>query len=351
VRRVVALTGLLLAVGVIWFLWSLFQPFAGSGHGRVNVRIPQGASTSQIASILERDGVISSSFFFNLRVTLDGDRGKLRAGYYEMRRGMSYGSALALLTTETGLPPTVNVTIIPGRARRQVQAQLASDGISGDYVRATLRSPLLDPTHYGAPKSTPSLEGFLWPDTYSLRRPAKLSDLIDKQLTTFKQEFAKVNLRYAASKNLTAYDVLKIASLISGEAMLPRDVPKTASVIYNRLRLGMDLGLDSTVEYATGNYGNLTEHDLQSSSPWNTRNHTGLPPTPINSPDLALIQAAAHPAHTDYLYFVNEVCGNGALRFTASYDQFLRWSADWNNAVTRAARDGKSAQFCRNGRP
>jgi len=244
------------------------------------------------------------------------------------------------------LAPTVNVTIIPGQSRRQVQVALRRSGIRGNYVKDTKRSRLLDPAAYGAPANVPSLEGFLWPDTYNLYRPVKIKQLIADQLQRFKQEFAKVNLGYAKSKNLTGYDVLKIASLISEESMVPSDAPKAASVIYNRLRLGMDLGLDSTVAYATGNYGTLTPAQLNSKSPWNTTNHAGLPPTPIDSPDLSAIQAAAHPATTDYLYFINRVCGDGALRFTANYQQFLSWSDAWNAAVAKAQKDGGSAEFC-----
>jgi UPF0755 protein len=246
---------------------------------------------------------------------------------------------------------TVNVTIIPGHSRRQVQRLLRESGIRGNYLRATRHSPLLDPRQYGAPRSTPYLEGFLWPDTYNLRKPVKVSALVADQLTAFKQNFSRVNLRYAKSKNLTPYDVLKIASLLTEESMKPRDAPRVASVIYNRLRLGMDLGLDSTVSYATGNYGVLTVKDLHSKSRWNTTNHPGLPPTPIDSPALAAINAAAHPAHTDYLYFINRVCGNGWLRFTSSYRQFLTWSADWNNAVAEANRNHGSPEFCKHGRP
>ena len=350
VRRVVALLVLLAAFVLAWFLISLFQPFTGSGHGRVKVTIPAGAGVSRIGSILAKDGVVSSGFFFKLAATIDGDRGKLRAGQYEMKLGMSYSSALDRLVAGPNIQ-FANLTIIPGRSRRQVQAQLASDGVKGSYMRATIHSPLLDPRQYGAPKQTPTLEGFLWPDTYNLRKPVKLSVLVNDQLARFKQEFGKVNLRYAASKNLTGYDVLKIASLISEEAELPTDLPKAASVIYNRLRLHIDLGLDSTVAYATGNYGQLTEKDLHSRSPWNTTNHEGLPPTPIDSPDLEAINAAAHPARTGYLYFINEVCGDGALRFTSNYQQFLQWSAQWNDAVAKAARHHGNAEFCKGHKP
>lgn len=347
VRRAIALAVVLISVVVIWFLLSLFQPFAGSGQGRVQVTIPADSGTAQIGSLLERDGVISSGFFFKLRAALDGDRSKLRSGIYVLQRGMSYSAVLHALTAVTTGATTVNVLIIPGLSRVQVQARLKASGINGNYVAQTLRSSLLDPTLYGAPKRIPSLEGFLWPDTYQLTKPVKIADLIADQLTRFKQEFAQVNLGYAKSKNLTGYDVLKVASLISEESMLRRDGPVVASVIYNRLRLGMDLGLDSTVSYATGNYGTLTDSQLNSKSPWNTTNHHGLPPTPIDSPELADIQAAAHPAHTDYLYFINKVCGDGSLRFTANYQRFDKWSAAWDAAVAKAQKDGGSPEFCK----
>jgi len=345
-RRVLALTALLVPVFLIWFLVSLFQPFAGSGHGRVRVTIPADSGASQIGSLLERDGVISSGFFFKLRAALDGDRSKLLAGTYVLQEGMSYSAVLKMLTKVPAGPATVNVVIIPGLSRVKVQQRLHASGIRGNYVAQTLRSRLFNPEVYGAPKRLPSLEGFLWPDTYQLIRPVKIKALIADQLARFKQEFARVNLSYAKSKNLTGYDVLKIASLISEESMLPRDGPVVASVIYNRLRMGMDLGLDSTVSYATGNYGDLTESQLNSKSPWNTTNHPGLPPTPIDSPDLEAIKAAAHPARSDYLYFINRVCGGGALRFTANYALFERWSAQWNAAVARAQKDGGSPEFC-----
>jgi UPF0755 protein len=310
IRRAAAAAAVLLSVFVIWFLLSLLQPFGGSGSGRVTVTIPASSGASEIGSLLEDDGVISSGFFFKLRAALDGDRSKLRAGTYALRHGMSYSAVLAILTTVPKAEPTVNLTIIPGRSRVQVQATLKADHVKGNYVAQTRRSGLLNPKTYGAPQHVPSLEGFLWPDTYQLAKPVKIKDLIADQLARFKQEFSQVDLNYAKSKNLTGYDVLKIASLISEESELPRDA------------------------------------QLNSRSPWNTTNHRGLPPTPIDSPDLAAIEAAAKPAHTKYLYFINKVCGNGALRFTANYQLFSRWSDEWNAAVAKALKDGGSAEFC-----
>ncbi len=351
-RRIAAVSALVLAVVLVWFLYSLFQPFHGAGSGRVVVTIPRGASTDEIASTLSKDDVISSGFFFKLRVKISGDASKFHAGKFIMQHGMSYGSALGVLTSPPAQPAGTDVTLTPGLSRVQAQQKLHDSGISGDYVKLTRSSPLLNPSSYGAPKNTPSLEGFMWPDSYFMRDPVDIKLLIDKQLTRFKQEFDTVNFSWARSHGLTRYDVLIVASLISEEAYKPADYPRVAAVIYNRLRLGMDLGLDSTVSYATGNYGTLTEKDLHSSSRWNTTNHRGLPPTPINSPGMTDIRAAAHPAQTDALYFINRVCGNGALNFTNTYSVFLNWSAQWTAAVDKAAKNHGNAEFCgKSGKP
>jgi UPF0755 protein len=341
----IAIFVLVVVIAVVaWFLISLLEPFTGSGSGKVSVRIPADASSSEVGDLLAKDKVVSSSFFFKLRTELGGDH--FTAGRYELRRGMSYGAALSLLAKGPAAIPVANVTIIPGKSRYQLNALLKSQHVAGSYLKSTLRSPLLNPTAYGAPRHLPSLEGFLYPDTYQLRKPIKIPALVADQLRQFKQEMKSVNLRFAKSKNLTAYDVLTIASLEEAEAALPSDLPKVASVIYNRLQDGMDLGLDTTAAYAANNYsGNLTAKQLSSSSPWNTLDHPGLPPTPINSPDLAAINAAAHPAATRYTYFIVKVCGNGALNFTASYQQFLTWSRQYSQSL--AAKGATKTEFCR----
>ena len=238
-----------------------------------------------------------------------------------------------------------NITITEGKSRSQINALLRGQGIAGSYLAATRHSPLLDPTHYGAPRSTPSLEGFLFPSTYQLRDPVTAGALAEAQLRTFKARFRSVNLGYANSKNLTAYDVLIIASIIEGEASTARDRPLVASVIYNRLRDKMPLQMDSTTRFASGNYTSpLTASQLSSSSPYNTRINKGLPPTPINNPGMAAIQAAAHPAPTSYLYFVVKPCGNGEQVFSSSYAQFQRDEARYQAA--RARRGGRSPANC-----
>jgi UPF0755 protein len=343
--RILALLMLVVAAALIWFLVELFQPLHGSPHGRVTVTIPAHSTASQVGDELARAGVIPSGFFFELRATLAGDRGDLRAGTYQLQLGMTYSAALKVLTTPPTAAKVTNVTIIEGRTRAQVNDLLRSEHVPGSYFVATRRSPLINLAAYGAPRHTPDLEGFLFPDTYQLVEPISIQKLVNDQLSTFRQQFGKVNLGYARSKHLTPYDVLIIASLVQGEAATAHDEPLVASVVYNRLALGMPLQFDSTTRYATGNYtAPLTQSQLNSPSPYNTRNHKGLPPTPINNPGLSAIEAAAHPAHTNFLYFVARVCGNGSSAFESNYNQFLADSAKYQQA--RSARHGKSLTSC-----
>jgi UPF0755 protein len=224
--------------------------------------------------------------------------------------------ALALPHTHRAAPPAVTVLPPPkpfrivfpeGFTRSQmaerveVVARIAERkkgkpvvlGRSG-YKRATrvLTVPCF------SPHRRTSVEGFLFPATYDFLAKTTSSQLVRQQ----------VNLSYARSRNLTPYDVLKIASLVQGEAVVQSDRPKIAAVIYNRLHLRMTLGIDAALRYALDIPGTESIHEsqLQNPTPYNLRLHFGLPPTPIDNPGLASIQAAAHPAHVDYLYYVAE---------------------------------------------
>jgi uncharacterized YceG family protein len=345
VPRIIALLALAIVIAALWFVDQLFQPFGTSPHGSVTVVVPHNAGARRVGDLLAQDGVVPSGFFFNLRATLAGDRGKIYAGTYHLKLDMSYSQVLTVLTTPPPAIKTSSITLIEGLTRQKIDKLLRSQRIPGNYLAATRHSRLLSPAAFGAPRGTPSLEGFLFPDTYQLRAPITVNELVAVQLRTFKLEFAKINLGYARAHHLTPYDVLIVASLVQAEAQTAHDFPLVASVIYNRLRLGMLLGIDATTRYAVGNYSSpLTESQLHSQSPWNTRVHPGLPPTPIDNPGLAAIQAAAQPAHSNYLYYVTKACGNGALAFASSYAQFQSEVAQY--FAERAKLHGRSPTHC-----
>ncbi len=321
--RGASLLALVLAGALIWFLVELFQPLHGSPHGRVTVVIPRHATSSQIGDQLAKAGIVSSGFFFDLRATLAGERGDLRAGLYHLQHGMSYSAALDALTKAPAAAKVTNLTVTEGRTRHEVNDLLKAQHVRGSYLAATRSSPLLNARQYGLKHPPKTLEGFLFPDTYQLVEPIKLSALVADQVRAFKQHFSKLDLSYARSRHLTPYDVLIIASLIEGEAATKHDRPLVASVIYNRLADGMALQLDATTRFATGNYTKpLTISQLHSPSPYNTRTHSGLPPGPIDSPGMAALQAAAHPAHSHYLFFFTKPCTHNAV-FASTYAQFL----------------------------
>jgi UPF0755 protein len=170
------------------------------------------------------------------------------------------------------------------------------------------------------------LEGFLFPATYQFTPRTTAAQLANNQLKAFLRSWRSINVGYARAKNLTPYDVLIIASMIEKEAVAPEERPKIARVIYNRLHRRMTLGIDATIRYAFGVPGteSLRRSQLESDNPYNTRKHAGLPPTPIANPGLASLQAAAHPAPGDWLYFVRKPDKVHHF-FTASEREFINY--------------------------
>jgi UPF0755 protein len=234
----------------------------------------------------------------------------------------------------------VKVVIPEGETRLQIAELAKADGLVGSYRKAAERSPQLNPATYGAPKGTPDLEGFLFPATYDMIAGAPASRLVSEQLEAFQERFGAEEVQRARHLHITPYQLLTVASMVEREALVPGDRAKIAAVIYNRLRSGMPLGIDATIYYAVeeargiATYtGELTESQLHIGSPYNTRIHRGLPPTPISNPGMASMQAAAHPAHLPYLYYVAGADGCGEQVFSTTYAQFEVDAAAYDAAV------------------
>ena len=254
----------------------------------------------------------------------------------------------ALRDDETAAPPTTAVAPPPpkpfrivfpeGFTRREMAARItAVDRIAfrkrhvrprlsaRAYLRATASSKL--PGEFAGDGKARSLEGFLFPATYDFLRKTTSKQLVAAQLQAFDRNWKKVDFAYARSKRLTRYDVVIIASMVEKEALAPDERPKIAAVIYNRLRAGIPLGIDATIRYALDIPGtqSLHESELANPTPYNTRLHAGLPPGPIANPGLASLQAAAHPASVNYLYFVRKPDKVHHF-FTASYAEFQNYA-------------------------
>jgi UPF0755 protein len=210
------------------------------------------------------------------------------------------------------------------RDKRKITPRLSSRV----YLRATARSKI--PAKFAGDARRRNLEGFLFPSTYEFEPQTTSRQLVNRQLEAFQDNWAKVDLAYAKSKNLTPYDVLIIASLVEKEVIAPEERRLVAAVIYNRLKAGMNLGIDATTRYGLHVPGTepLRRSQLESDNPYNTRNPSilGLPPTPIANPGLASMQAAADPANVDYLFFVRKADKIHHF-FTASEQEFNAYLA------------------------
>jgi UPF0755 protein len=340
--RGAALLALAAAIAAVWFLLSLFQPFAGGGSGSVIVDIPKSSSSSRIGSILAHDGVVSSGFFFELRALVEGKRGELHSGAFRLKRNMSYAAAIEALSKPPPAAIVVRVVIPEGYTRMQIARLAPEDNLTGSYLAASKSSSLLSPAHYGAARGTSSLEGFLFPATYDLTAGTPVSRLVSDQLIAFRQRFGPAEVRRAHDLHVTPYQMLTVASMIEREAQTAHDRPLIAAVIYNRLSQGMPLGIDATIYYAVelqkgiATYTHeLTTTQLGIDSPYNTRIHKGLPPTPISNPGMASIEAAAHPAHVPYLYYVAAADGCGEQAFSSTYADFQANVAAYQAAVSK----------------
>jgi peptidoglycan lytic transglycosylase G len=240
--------------------------------------------------------------------------------------------AIVYASRDQAPPPeplrTISLTVPEGYSREQTAELAREAGLRGDYLKAS-----------------EGHEGFLFPDTFELVAHAPASDLVRLQLEDFQRRFAGVDMSYARAKNLTKRDVVTIASMVEEEAQLDSERKLIAAVIYNRLREGIPLGIDATVRFATGNYDQpLSESELAVDSPYNTRVNAGLPPGPISSPGLASLEAAAHPAQVDYLYYVVKPGTCGEHSFSSSAAEFEADVAAYDEA--REAAGGESPDTC-----
>jgi peptidoglycan lytic transglycosylase G len=210
------------------------------------------------------------------------------------------------------------------RERRDVKPKLSAK----QYLALTRRHKL--PGQFAADGRRRQLEGFLFPATYDFFADTTTKELLREQLDAFERAWSGVDLRYAKSKNLTPYDVLIIASMIEKEAVVPAERKLIAAVIYNRLKVGLPLGIDATIRYGLDVPGTeaLRESQLESDNPYNTRLRAGLPPTPIANPGLASIETAARPAKVDYLYFVRKPDKRHHY-FTASESEFFQKACEY----------------------
>jgi UPF0755 protein len=316
IRRVLALilgAGILAALA----LASIFAPHAISG-GEVFVDLPKGAGTRQIAALLAENGVIRNPFEL-LLVRALRPKARLQAGEYLFKQAANPWKVFDRISRGDIF---YYLLVVPeGQNLYDIAASLERQGIlpgaaflQAAYDPALIRD--LDP-------KAPTLEGYLFPDTYRLTRHTTPAQLCRQMTGRFRKAWRRLG-----SPQANVHDSVTLASLIEKEAKIPSERPVIASVFLNRLRIGMPLQCDPTAVYAAilqQRYrGAIYRSDLENKQVYNTYQHAGLPPGPIANPGLASLRAALEPAATDYLYFVARADGSGSHQFSQKLEQHAR---------------------------
>jgi UPF0755 protein len=326
------------AVAVVALLvfggYKLAEAFGLFGSGpvagrEVSVFIPEGSTTSEIAKILHKQDVIAKESTFVQAVLARGVESRLLPGKYTLFTGLSDDEAIDVLIAGSSPVAGGNKLTIPEGLTLEATAALVEKacGIPAADFIAEARSADKYVADYPflAGVYNNSTEGFLYPKTYMIPEGESAEYVVRVLLDQFAIETAGLDMSYAAGKNLTLFDVVTIASMVERETATPEERALVSSVVYNRLHEGMYLQICATVVYAIGwdTYDGhpLLETDLAIESPYNTYQNAGLPAGPICSPRIESIEAAAHPAETDYLYYVL-TSEEGTHTFCVTYEEF-----------------------------
>ncbi|HEY0874052.1 MAG TPA: endolytic transglycosylase MltG [Vicinamibacterales bacterium] len=310
------------AAGAAWFYTSLERPYKGYAEAETFVEIPSGTGTAAMARRLAEAGVVRSPEIFRAAVWARGDSRRLQAGEYRFDRPMSPAEVVDKIAR--GDVYVRSLTFREGLTIRE-KAKIFEDagfGSAADFIAAANNADLVK----GFDPAAKDLEGYLFPDTYTLPRTVTAAQLIERMVARFEKVLTPELREQAAARGLNVRELVTLASLVEKETAKPEERPIVAGVYTNRLRIGMGLQCDPTVIYALmleGRYdGNIRRADLQIDNPYNTYRYAGLPPGPIAAPGAASLHAAANPADVPYLYFVSR--NDGSHVFSKTLDEHNR---------------------------
>ena len=310
--------GALLVLGIAagCVAWWLENADVARPSQQVTLTIQPGSSVAEIGRQLENAGVVRSATAFGLLVRARGDGRTIQAAEYVFAPHESMAEVVRVLDAG-GRPPSVWFTIPEGFTAEQIGAVLQSHGVGtkAEFM-AVVRSTNVS---FGSVSSR-GLEGYLFPDTYQVRRDATPRDVAAIMTARFMHELPQDYREAARRLGRTVPQIVTAASLIEREAKVDVERPVMASVYYNRLHRGMPLQVDATIEYALPSHKTaLSFADLKIDSPYNTYLYAGLPPTPIANPGRASLEAAFHPSVSGYLYYVYK--GNGHHQFSDTLEE------------------------------
>ncbi len=336
-RAATATIVLLTVLGGSFLLFTLYWPNTFPGGGEKVLFVSRGETFAEVVDTLEAGGLIRSRELFILTADILGGRSRIHVGKYLLKSGISNEELFHFLFYGKGIVP-ISVTIPEGLTIRR-QARIFARHLGIDSTRyIQFANDTAFAHRLGFPD--PSLEGYLLPDTYRFNWQTDERDILRELAEAFRHFFGDSLEQQARDLHLSVRQAVTMASIVEGETHLSEERPIVAGVYYNRLKIGMRLEADPTIQYLLeSGPRRLSYDDLKMDNPYNTYQHAGLPPGPINSPGRSSILAALFPAHHQYLYFVAN--GKGGHWFSRTYDEHLRYVRMSRHLRALAARSQK----------
>ena len=286
--------------GVAWYQLSL-QPVNSKDSSRQHVTIPEGMSPSEIGALLEKDKLIKSRYAFDIYTRLSNTRSRLQAGAYALSPSQTTQSIVGDIVA--GRVDDFSVTFLPGATIAEDKEALVKSGYSQAEVDVAFKKSYDHPLFATKPTSA-DLEGYIYGETYKFNGDATVEQILTRTFDEYYEVIKKENLVDLFKKQgLTLYEGITLASIIQREVPNPTDQKQVAQIFLRRLELDMPLGSDITAYYGADRLG--LERSVATDTPYNTRIHRGLPPGPVATPGLTALQAVAHPAAGDFLYFLS----------------------------------------------
>lgn len=315
------LIDVVIIAAVLYFVYDINKPLPDLQETKVFV-VEKGDGVNQVAFKLKDQDILEQTFNFETFLWLRRQENKLQAGEYKLTPGISAKGLATMLVAGNALPQEIQVTIPEGFTSKDIEKRLVENELtSQEKFSNTIKNYRYDfsgQEDYGKP--LPSLEGYLFPDTYKFYKDASIQEIINKMLANFDKKLTTDLRDEIKSQGKSIHEIIIVASIIEKEVRNLDEMKKVSSVFYNRLAIDMPLESDATVNYATGkSRRQATYEDTRVDSPYNTYLYKGLPEGPIANPGLNAIRAAIYPEKTDYYYFLSPE--NGPTVFSRTLEE------------------------------
>lgn len=303
---------LILVGAVFYFVYDLNRPLPDLKEKKI-FRIEKGEGVNQVAGKLQEQGIIKNTFNWETYLWLRNQENKLQSGQYELNPGLSARElAIKFIQGNTSIQE-IWVTIPEGFTGKDIEKRLVEKNLvkPSDFTSRikNYKYDFIGQDDYG--KTLPTLEGYLFPDTYKFYQDSSIDEIISKMLNNFDKKITTDLRDEIKRQGKTINEVIILASIVEKETSDVEDMKKAAGVFYNRLEIDMLLESDATVNFVIEkNRRQATFEDIKIDSPYNTYKYKGLPPGPISNPGINSIKAAIYPEKTDYLYFLSPEDGS-----------------------------------------